>query len=125
MKKIILDTNFLLLPSQFNIDIFEEMDRIFGKNYELLTTDGVIEELEKLSKSLGKDGVAAKIALELLKGKNIKIIKTKERDVDKGILKISDRDTIVGTNDKVLRKKLRKKGIKTIYLRGKGRILVE
>jgi rRNA-processing protein FCF1 len=119
MKKIILDTNFLTLPHQFKVDIFSEIDRIMEENYELFTLDSVIDELNKLSKSKGKDAIAAKIGLELIKKKNIKIIKTGEINVDKAIVKISNKDTIVATNDKILRKKLKNENIKTIYLRSK------
>ena len=119
MKKIILDTNFLTLPHQFKIDIFSEIDRIMEENYELFTLDSVINELNKLSESKGKDAVAAKIGLKLIKEKKIKVIDTKEKNVDKTIVSISNKDTIVATNDKILRKKLNDKNIKTIYLRSK------
>jgi len=119
MKKIIFDTNFLTLPHQFKIDIFNEIDRIMEENYELFTLDSVVNELNKLSKSKGKDAVAAKIGLELIKKKNIKIINTEEKNVDKTIISISNKDTIIATNDKILRKKLNDKNIKTIYLRSK------
>ena len=119
MKKIILDTNFLTLPHQFKIDIFSEIGRIMEENYELFTLDSVVDELNKLSESKGKDAVAAKIGLELIKKKNIKIISTGEKNVDKAIITISNKNTIVATNDKILRKKLKNENIKTIYLRSK------
>lgn len=119
MKKIILDTNFLTIPVQFNLDIFEEIDRIIEEEYELATTDGVIEELEKLAKSKGKDAIAARVGLELVKKKNIRIIKTSEKNTDEYILKISDKNTIVATNDQVLKQRLKHKNVKTIYLRSK------
>lgn len=119
MKKIILDSNFLTIPYQFNIDIFEEINRIMEEDYELITLDGVIEELEELKKSKGKDAIAAKIGLELIKKKNVKVIKTREKNVDNTIIKIADKNTIVATNDKELRQRLKNKNIKTIYLRNK------
>jgi len=125
MKKIILDTNFLTLPHQFKIDIFNEIDRIMEENYELFTLDSVVYELKKLSKSKGKDAIAAKIGLELIKKKNIKIINTGEKNVDKAIVAISNEDMIVATNDKILRKKLKNENIKTIYLRSKKYLKIE
>jgi len=119
MKKILLDTNFLMIPSQFNLDIFEVIDEIMEEEYELFTIDGVVKELEKLAKIKGKDGVAAKIALNLIHKKNIKVMKTKEKNIDEAIIKITDKDTIVATNDRILRKKLKNKNVKTIYLRAK------
>lgn len=89
------------------------------EDYELITLDGVIEELEELKKSKGKDAIAAKIGLELIKKKNVKVIKTREKNVDNTIIRIVDKNTIVATNDKELRQKLKNKNIKTIYLRNK------
>lgn len=122
MKKIIMDTNFLTIPYQFNIDIFEEIDRIMEENYELMTLDGVVKELRTLMKAKGKDAVAAKLGLELIKKKNVKIINTEEKNVDIAIIAISNKDTIVATNDRNLRKKLKNKNIKTLYLRSRKRL---
>jgi hypothetical protein len=119
MKKIILDTNFLTIPYQFNVDIFEEIDRMMEEDYELITLDGVIKELKKMIESKGKDAVAAKIALGLIDKKNVKIISTDEKKVDNAIIGLADENTIVATNDKVLRKKIKDKNVKVLYLRSK------
>lgn len=119
MKKIILDTNFLTIPYQFNVDIFEEIDRIMEEDYELITLDRVVEELKNMIKSKGKDAVAAKIALELIKKKNVKIISTNEKNVDNALIKLADENTIVATNDRVLRKRIKDKNVKVLYLRSK------
>ena len=55
MKKIILDTNFLLIPSQFNVDIFTEIDRICLFKYKLCVLDETINELNSIiEKQKGK-----------------------------------------------------------------------
>ena len=46
MKKIILDTNFLLIPAQFKVDIFDEIDRIMIEKYQLFVLDKTIDELK-------------------------------------------------------------------------------
>ena len=122
MKKIILDTNFLTIPYQFKVDIFEEIERLMEENYELVTLDKVVEELKKIKR--GKDAVAAKIGLELIKKKNIKVINTDVNKVDNAIVKLADENTIVATNDKNLRKNLKNKNIKTFYLRSKKHIVM-
>ncbi|MDI6826599.1 MAG: nucleotide-binding protein [Candidatus Aenigmarchaeota archaeon] len=122
MKRIILDTNFLTIPHQFNIDIFEEIDRIMEEDYELMTLDRVVKELKRLSKLKGKDATAAKVALELIKKKNIKIINTDEKKVDNAIIKLADENTIVATNDRVLRRNIKDKNLKVLYLRSKKRL---
>lgn len=121
MKKIILDTNFLTIPYQFNVNIIEEIECLIDEKYEILTTDGVVKELENLSKKSGKDGIAAKIGLEIIKKEYIKIIKTKG-NTDDGLVEISDENTIIATNDKILRQRLKSKRIKTIYLRSKKQL---
>ena len=117
MKKIILDTNFLTIPYQFNVDIFEEIDRIMEEDYELITLDKVLEELKRMKK--GKDAIAARIGLELIEKKNIKVINTDEKKVDNAIVKLANKDMIVATNDRVLREKLKNKNVKVLYLRSK------
>ena len=119
MKKIILDTNFLMIPYQFNVDIFEEIKRIMEEKYELIIFDKIIKELERIAESKGKDASAARIALKLIEEKEVKIITTNEKTVDTAIIDATDKNTIVATNDKILKERLKNKNIKIIYLRNK------
>ena len=108
MKKILVDTNFLLIPFQFKVDIFKEIDRIIDEKYEICVVDKTLEELEKLIKgNKEKDKKAAKLAKQLIKKNKVKIINTQGKNVDEIIIKIKDKDTIVATQDKELRKKLK------------------
>ena len=124
MKKIILDTNFLTIPYQFGIDIFEEIERVVEGDYELTTLDSIVEELKKLTKSKGKEALAARVALTLIKEKNIKVIKTGEKNVDIKIYRMTDKNTIVATNDRNLRRRLKNKNVKVLYLRSKKHIVL-
>lgn len=108
-----------MIPYQFNIDIFDEISRIVEENYELITLSCIVNELKKIIKSKGKDAVAAKIALELIDKKNVKVISTDEKKVDNAIIKLADENTIIATNDRVLRKKIKDKNFKVLYLRSK------
>ena len=121
MKRVILDTNFLTLPHQFGIDIFEEIPKMVEERCELVSLDSVINELEKIREKGGLDGISAKIALNLVEAKGIKILRTKG-PTDEEILRMSDKNTIVATNDRNLIKKLKDKNVKVIYLRGKNRL---
>ena len=77
MKRIILDTNFLLIPAQFKVDIFSEIQRIADFKYQLYILDKTITELKKIQKEQrGKHKRAAKLGLDLIKKKKVKIIKT-------------------------------------------------
>ena len=125
--KIILDTNFLLLPAQFKIDIFEELKEF---SQHIFTFDVCIDELEGIAKSGGRKSVQARVALDLLKKKRIKIIKTGEKNADIAILKYvktikKDGDLSVATNDRKLIKTLKNNGINIIRLRQKKYLVSE
>jgi len=121
MKKIIIDTNFLLIPGMFKIDIFSEISRIADFQYKLFIIEDTIEELKKIinsdTKTIHKEN--AKIGLELVKNKRIARLKGLKRTVDDSIVKRADENTIVATSDKALKHRLKKKGIKLIVLKKK------
>ena len=120
MRKIILDTNFLLIPLQFRVDIFSELNRICNFNYKIFIFEQTINELKNImEKQKGADKKAAQFALKLVKLKNIGIIKSGETDVDKLILESASNDTITATQDIKLKKQLLEKGASVIILRQK------
>jgi rRNA-processing protein FCF1 len=131
MKKIILDTNFLLIPYSLKIDIFSEIDRIVNEKYQIYVLQGVIHELEKIIKEQkGKHKDAAKVGLALINHKKIPVLDKEQKDlytsvnsfetvVDDIIVDIADKDTIVATQDKDLKLRLMNKGIKLIYSKNK------
>jgi len=128
MKKILLDTNFLLIPAQFRVDIFSEIERICNFNYKLHILDRTIEELDSIiEKQKGKSKDAAKLALKLIKLKKISIIKTKEKlATDRLIIKTANKkEFIVATQDKFLKKQLKTENTALIVLRQKKRLLLE
>lgn len=125
MKRIIIDTNFLMIPYQFKVDIFSEIGRICNFNYKLCILEQTIAELENIAeKQAGKDRRAVKFALQLIKLKKIEIIKINmaqsgQRDVDSLILENIDKDTIVATQDLHLKRELLRRGTHVITLRQK------
>jgi rRNA-processing protein FCF1 len=122
MKKILLDTNFLMICFQFRVDIFTELDRVCNFDFKLFVLDKTIEELEKIvGEQKGKNKEAAKIALKLIAIKKINIIKTKSnRKTDDVIRDIAAKDNyIVATQDKDLKRRLINQGASVIVLRQK------
>ncbi len=118
MKKILLDTNFLLIPAKFKVDIFSEIDRLCNFGYKLFIVDKTIGELNNIvDKQKGKEKAAAKLALLLIKNKKVDIIETKEGKVDDIILGLNG--YTVATQDKELKRRLKKKNVETITLRQK------
>ena len=125
-KKILLDTNFLLIPYQFKVDIFAQIDRIMHFQYKIFVLDKSIEELKNIIMGQkGKNRDAAKVALKLIAIKNIGIIKAEsDKKTDEVIVELSRKDNyIVATQDKDLKRSLINHGIEVIVLRQK-KILV-
>ena len=126
MKKILLDTNFLLIPYQFKVDIFSRIERISTFKYELFILDKTLDELKKIvEEQKGMDKEAAKIALKLISIKNIGIIKTKSSEkTDKLILDVASKDDfIVATQDKELRYMLKQNNVPIMLLRQKKKVV--
>ena len=120
MKNIIIDTNFLMTPYKFRVDIFSEFNRVCNFNYKLFIFEQSIKELENIiKKQSGKNKKAAQFALKLIKLKNIDVIKSEQKDVDSLILDTLSKDTIIATQDILLKKELLKKGASVIILRQK------
>ncbi len=118
MKKVILDTSFILDAVKFKIDLDDIMN-IINQPYEILIPDAVIHELMQIAKNKGKTGSNAKVALEIIKKKKFKLIKTSETSADRAILTVADKDVIVGTSDKKLKESLKKRNINLILVRAK------
>ena len=119
MVRIILDTNFLLIPSQFKVDIFSEIQRVMEEKYKLYVLDKTVDELNKIIKSpkeKQRNKLAASIALQLIKVKGVTIIKTKAGNVDDLLVEKIKKEDIVATQDKELKRRL---PCRILYLRQK------
>lgn len=102
MQKIILDTNFLVYLIEFKINLFQELDRTTSSGYKVYILDSTITELEKLAKK----NIYAKIALKLTD--KFEIIKVDaDKLVDDVLVELQDENTIIGTQDKELKSRLK------------------
>lgn len=119
--KVILDTNALMAPEQFGVDIFSELQRL--GYIECLVPRPVLRELRSLTTRAdkGRDKVAARVGLGL--AEQCKIIDTAVDGADRAIEELAiQENAAVLTSDKALKKRLFSKGITVIYLR-QGRYL--
>jgi uncharacterized protein len=126
-KKIILDTNFLMIPGQYKVDIFSEIERIMEEPFELCIVEETIAELNRIVMSGGaKDKFAAKLALVLAIQKSLKRLPSSKGRVsaDDEIVKASDGNTLVATQDLILQKRVRERGARIIGLRQKKYLVV-
>jgi|TARA_Y100000310_G_C20679693_1_gene815169 rRNA-processing protein FCF1 len=127
MEKIILDTNFLLIPFQFRVDIFSEIDRIIHSNYSLFVLDKTKDELNHIiERQKGKHKDAAKFALQILEAKEIGVLKTKDQGlVDDIIIELGKKEKyIIATQDKDLKRELINQGNRVIVLRQKKTLIL-
>ena len=118
--KVLLDTNFLLLPAIKRINLLVELDRVLGRKYELLVPSPCMEELHKLKAIGGKLEKAANLALKLIE-RHARILDVPRHDsetVDDLIVRIAKEiHAVVATCDKELRKRLRAEGIPVVFYR--------
>ena len=126
--KIIIDTNFFLIPSKFRLDIFEELDNLLGRRVEPVILSPTYFELQKLAASNSvKLSKQAQLGLRL--AGRCKIV-----DIERRVNESNDDLTLrvavewrcpVATNDGELRRKLRNLGVPVVFLRQMSRLEVE
>jgi rRNA-processing protein FCF1 len=112
---VIFDTNFILSCLKFGIS-FEDLGYVIEKNFEILVPSNVIYELKNLDLNK-KDSILRNIALKLIdKYKTLEL----RGNVDSSILSFTEKKKcIVCTNDRELRRALRKKGVSVIFIRNR------
>lgn len=126
--KVILDSNFLLLPFQFGIDIFECVKSLLGRNVEFIVLPQIVEEVKRIADGVGDNSRGARLALKLIEEKCaiLDLDEVRGLNTDESILKAAvNLDAVVATNDRTLRRKLRSKGIPTIFLRERSHLDID
>jgi len=118
--RVILDSNFLIDLIRFKIPL-EEVYELLNYETKFFTLNSVLSELEKVARKKSRDAKYAKASLKLIELKKIEVLNF-DKKADEALLSLADEKTIIATNDKNLRKKLREKGLKAIYVRAKKRL---
>lgn len=110
MRRVILDTNFLVYCAENKIDYRALIEELLNEGHELAVPEQVVEELKEISSKAKKlsDRRAAFLALRLLEHNNVSVVKAEGKYADEAILKLVRIDSIVATLDSELRKKLSK-----------------
>ena len=140
-KEVIVDTNALLIPGEFGVDIFEELERL--GYVHIIVPKKVLTELDMLRQRpgvKGKEKIAANVGYSLIRkytdtsehermptGCTISISieegEKGEGGTDEMIAALAmKRKAAVLTNDEELRTRLSQAGIVTVYLRGRNRL---
>jgi hypothetical protein len=123
-----LDSNFLLVPSQFRLDIFEELTALLGQRIDPVILSPIYDELVKIAeRGAPKMRRYASLALVLTKKcRLVPVERSAEESTDDVITRIAaEWKTPVATNDRGLRRRLRDVGVAVIYLRQKSRLEID
>jgi rRNA-processing protein FCF1 len=116
MKTVVLDTNFLLIPAQFKVDIFVEIERVCRFPYQLKVVEGTLGELQKLMmEGDAKERKAAKMAFSLFSQHKVGILNI-SGEVDSAIASLP-KGTVVATQDQRLKRVLKERGFSLVVLR--------
>jgi len=97
MRQIIFDTSFIIACTRKKIDFFHDKEVI---GMDLLIPEQAIKELKGLGETL---------ALKVIKAHDFQLVKPEGKDADAAIIILAkkNRDLIVATLDRGLRKKLK------------------
>ena len=117
MKKIILDTDFLIGCIKFRIDFIDEISRIIDSNYKICIIDKTLDEL--------RNKPNYKLIKGILEANSAEVIDTKkDKKVDDLILDLADENCIIATQDRELKRKLKEKKISCITIRQKSYLVL-
>jgi hypothetical protein len=122
--KVILDANFLFVPSQFGVDVFEGLSNLLNRRFEPILLASTKKELEGLAMaSSTKVAKQAMLGIKLAERCSfVDVDKNEDETYDDVIVRVASEWRVpVGTNDKDLHKRLRKVGVPVIFLRQKRR----
>jgi Uncharacterized proteins of PilT N-term./Vapc superfamily len=120
--RVVFDANALMTPSQHNVDVFEEAERLIG-GYDAVVPDAVVRELAALADKGNKDAaVGLRFAQE-----RCEVAETDETHGDDAVVEAArdDEDSFVATNDTRLKERLLENNIPVLYLRQKNRLEAE
>lgn len=125
--KVILDSNFLMIPFQFNLDVFQEIEFLLQKKVDFIVPSAVKSELTALSARGGEGAAEASLALQLAsRCRVVEVTLETNETVDDAIVKASQKlSAVVATNDIELKNRLKLLKVPVVYLRDKSKLEVD
>ena len=116
IKTIALDTNMLMAIEQFKVDVFRQAKEMEGK-VKFVVPVQVDQELKKLSQESKTLAKRVRIAQALMKKHEVKRKRIQARNADQALIKLAREGVIVATNDKELKKAVKKAKGSIMFLR--------
>ena len=128
--QVVLDTNFLVVPGEFGVDIFQEAERVLERRIEFVLLEPVLREIElRVSRPRTRiEGRRFSIALKL--AERCRVVKvdrpSTNKTVDDQLLDyaVSVRG-VLATNDRELKQKAKSQGVPVLMLRGKKKLQLD
>jgi len=125
--KVLLDTNFLLVPIRFGVDIFTEAERALNQLVELTVSTGVLREMEALKEEAGPK-FQRELDFALTLASRCVVVEDEPVEgetVDDSLVRLASKGGyVVATTDSELRKRLRRSGVKVLILRQRRYLLL-
>jgi len=116
-----------MMPIQFHIDVFRELDELLNQKVETVIPFPVYEEIKRIACGKSKLAKEAKLALKIAEKSEVLEVKLGPGEsTDDLIVRLaSELRCLVATNDRELRMRLRSLTVPVIYLRQKSRLAIE
>jgi Uncharacterized proteins of PilT N-term./Vapc superfamily len=114
-----MDTNALMMPVECDIRVFDELDRLFGRDLaDTVVPSAVLDELDDLAGGHGEAATAASVGKDL--AERCRIVETNVSYADDAIVELAtdgEFDYVV-TNDAPLRDRLLSHGVHVVSRQG-------
>ena len=115
--KIAVDTSMLTSLERLKLNIFEEAKRTFGSKVAFVIPKQVLQELDKLEVKSKRMERIVRIARMALARQAYEQVSVQARNADTALTKLAKKGMIIATNDKELRKQVKKHGGKSMLVR--------
>ena len=125
-SKILCDTNFLLVPLRFGVDIFYEAPNALNDIVDFYVSSRVLDEISLLRKD-AKPSFDKELLFAQKMAEQCKVIEDHSDSlVDDSLIQLAKKHGFaIGTTDSELRKKAREQGVKVVYLRQRRYLVLD
>ena len=125
-SKILCDTNFLLIPLRFGVDVFTETDNALNDITEFYVSSRVLDEI-KLLKQSAKPSFEKELLFALKMAEQCVVVQDDSTAlVDESLINLAEKHGfIIGTTDSELRQFARMRGVKVVYLRQRRYLVLD
>jgi uncharacterized protein len=119
---VLLDTNALMMPVQFGIDLYGELQILFGEIEPIILKE-VVDELSGIAKGRGRDAAAARVGLAMAERWTIVPSGSAAERVDDRLIQYARQEgCVVVTNDRNLKRALLEQGVDVVSMRNRKQL---